>query len=323
MQSINVGDGASTFRPVPLEIRHLRLMVAIVEEGGLTRAASRLNLTQSALSHQLKQIEESLGVTLFTRVKKRLVLTDAGEEVVQRARRILADIADLETDLRERASGRRGKLRLATECYTCYEWLPPLLKRFYRRHPNVDVEIVADATADPLSALRRGEIDLAILSSSVTATDVETFELFSDELLLVVAPTHRLAGRSHVTAKDFTSEHLLTYSPPSENFFYTQYLARSSAPPQNITVIKLTEAILSMVRAGLGVTVAARWAVADELRTGRVAGVRIGADGYYREWRGALRASQRQGAPGYVSDFLDLVSESAAPVRFAERQARA
>jgi LysR family transcriptional regulator, regulator for metE and metH len=322
MRSIDAVDDVPAFRPVPLEVRHLRLMVGIVDEGGLTRAAERLNLTQSALSHQLKQIEESLGITLFTRVKKRLVLTDAGEEVVQRARRILADITDLETDLRERASGRRGKLRMATECYTCYEWLPPLLKRFYRSHPNIDVEIVADATSDPLSALRKGDIDLAILTSAVTSPDIETFDLFSDELLLVLAPNHRLAGRSHVTAKDFTGEHLLLYSPPAENFFYAQYLARSNAAPQSITVIKLTEAILSMVRAGLGVTVAARWAVADELRAGRIAGVRIGADGFYRSWQGAVRASQRQTVPAYVSDFLDLVAESAAPVRFADRQQR-
>src|SRR5688500_1801460 len=146
MRSITAVKEPVPFRPLPLEVRHLRLVVAIVEEGSLTRAGERLNLTQSALSHQLRQIEDSLGVSLFTRAKKRLVLTDAGEELTARARRILTEIADLESDLRQRASGRRGKLRIATQCYTCYEWLPPLLKRFYRSHPNIDVEIVADAT---------------------------------------------------------------------------------------------------------------------------------------------------------------------------------
>jgi len=311
----------TSFRPMPLEVRHLRLVVAIVEEGGLTRAGERLHLTQSALSHQLKQIEESLGVPLFTRAKKRLVLTDAGEELVERARRILADLAELESDLRERASGHRGKLRLATQCYTCYEWLPPLLKRFYRMHPNVDVEIVADATADALDALRAGRIDLAIASCLDDDSDVETYELFRDELLLLVAPSHRLASRAYVTDKDFTNEHLLLYSPASESEFYRTYLARSASPPQNVTAIKLTEAILSMVRAGLGVAVAARWTVAEELRQGRVAGVRIGPQGYFREWRGALRVPKGRGTPRYMLDFIDLISESAAPARFAERRA--
>ena len=319
MASIDRADGDSAFRPIPLEIRHLRLVVAIVEEQGLTRASERLNLTQSALSHQLKQIENSLGVTLFTRANKRLVLTDAGEELLDRARRILADISDLETALRERASGRRGRIRLATQCYTCYEWLPPLLKRFYRSHPDVDVEIIADATDAPLEALRKCEIDVAIISTPVEDAGVQVFDLFRDEMLLLVAPSHPLAKKAWVTPRDFTDEHLLVYSPPSENFFYRQYLARSAAPPRNVTVIKLTEAILSMVRAGLGVTVASRWAVADELRSGRIAGVRIGADGFYREWRAALRDSDGRQVPGYVSDFLELVGESAAPARFSGR----
>lgn len=316
MRSITAVKEPVPFRPLPLEVRHLRLVVAIVEEGSLTRAGERLNLTQSALSHQLRQIEDSLGVSLFTRTKKRLVLTDAGEELTARARRILTDIADLETDLRQRASGRRGKLRLATQCYTCYEWLPPLLKRFYRSHPDIDVEIVADATHDPLDALRNGQIDLAIVSCPTDDANVEVFPLFRDELLLLVAPSNPLARKSHVTPKDFTDEHLILYSPPSENHFYRSYLARTAAPPENVSVIKLTEAILSMVRAGLGVTVAARWAVADEIRSGRVAAVRIGPDGFYREWSAALRTSSRH-VPEFMSDFLDLISGTAAPARFA------
>jgi LysR family transcriptional regulator, regulator for metE and metH len=319
MRAIANDDAAAAFRPLPLEIRHLRLVVAVVEEGGLTRAGERLNLTQSALSHQLRQIEESLGVSLFTRAKKRMVLTDAGEELVQKARQILAEMSDLESNLRDRALGRRGTLRLATHCYTCYEWLPPLLKRFYRSHPNVDVQITADATADPLAALCKGQIDLAILSGDVEEPNVDTFELFTDELLLLVAPTHPLAAKKYVTHADFAGEHLLLYSPPAENHFYRHYLAHAAAPPQNVTVIKLTEAILSMVRAGLGVTVAAHWAVADELRTGRLAGVRISKEGFHRQWRAAVRTSQRRMVRDYIADFIDLVSEASAPVRFAER----
>ncbi len=310
-----------TFRPLPLEVRHLRLVVAVVEEGGLTRAGERLNLTQSALSHQLKQIESSLGVSLFTRVKKRLVLTDSGAELVERARRILADITELVSYLREHASGKRGTLRIATQCYTCYEWLPPLLKRFHRSHPDVHVQIVADATADPLEALRAGQIDLAILSLDSDDANVDIFDLFRDELLLLVPPDHPLAAKPYVTQADFKNQVLLSYSPPDDSFFYLQYLAHSTAQPASVTVIKLTEAILSMVRAGLGVTVAARWAVAEELRSGRLVGLRIGSKGFYRQWRAAVRKSPQRERPAYVAGFIELVAGAAAPVRFAERQA--
>jgi LysR family transcriptional regulator for metE and metH len=308
------------FQPIPIEVRHLRLVTAIVDEGSLTRAGERLHLTQSALSHQLKQIEQSLGVQLFIRDRKRLVVTPAGQELIDRARRILADIAGLESELRERAAGRRGTLRLATHCYTCYEWLPPLLKRFRRSHPDVDVQIVADATDDPISALRRGEIDLAIVTSPFDGSNVHATPLFRDELLLVVPPNHRLAGRAHVTARDFAGEHLLLYSPPTENFFYRNYLAGSAAAPPEVTVIRLTEAVLSMVRASLGVTVAARWAVEHELRSGRLVGVRIGAGGFFREWSAAFRVPQHS-LPTYFTSFVDLVSQAAGPVRFAGRDA--
>jgi LysR family transcriptional regulator for metE and metH len=322
MPSMNRSEPESLFRPLPLEVRHLRLVVAVVEEGGLTRAGERLNLTQSALSHQLKQIETSLGVSLFTRVKMRLVLTESGAELVERARGILSDISDLESDLRERATGRRGSLRLATQCYTCYEWLPPLLKRFYRLYPNVDVQIVADATSDPVEALREGRIDLAILSSRADEAAFESIELFSDEMLLLVSPDHPLASKPYVTPSDFKDQTLLSYSPPSDSYFYQMYLAHSPQAPQTVTVIKLTEAILSMVRAGLGVNVAARWAVADDLREGRIAGVRIGSKGFFRTWYAALRRTPRRERPPYVGAFLDLIGSASAPVRFAERQAR-
>ena len=305
------------FRPLPLEVRHLRLVVAIVDEGGLTRAGAKLHLTQSALSHQLKQIESSLGVTLFARTRKRLVLTEAGAELVERARAILAEIGELENDLRDRASGRRGTLRIATECYTCYGWLPPLLKRFHRKHPGVDVQIVAEATSAPVDALKEGKIDLAIITKQPRADDAETIALFRDEMLLVVPPAHRLAKKEYVTARDFTGEHLILYAPPQESYFYRNYFGRSPAAPPKVSVIRLTEAIFSMVRAGLGVSVQARWAIADELRSGRLTGVSVGPEGFHREWLAAVRPVHGRALPAYVTDFASLISDNAVPARFA------
>lgn len=304
-------------RPAPVDTRSLRLVLAIVDEGGLTQAARRLNLTQSALSHQLKQVEGALGVALFLRQRRKMVLTDAGQRLLERARPIVADLDALGEELRDHAAGARGRLRIATECYTCYEWLPPVLLRFHRRHPGIDVGIVAEATGDPVAALERGDIDLAIITRGYESPAIETLDLFQDELLLVVPPDHPLAARRYVRPRDLERERLLLYTPPSENFFYRDFFSAAQRPGR-VEVVRLTEAILSMVRAGLGVTVAAAWAIAPQLASGKLVGVRIGARGYRRDWKAAVRRSPHP-RPARIEDFVRLVAATVKPARFAAR----
>lgn len=305
-------------RPIALELRHLRLVLAIEEERGVTRAGVRLHLTQSALSHQLREIEDRLGVPLFLRVKRRLVLTDAGHRVADAARRLLAEVVDLEEDLRGRRAGRRGALRLTTECYTCYDWLPPLLKRFEKRYPEVEVRIAVEATRRPLEALSEGSVDLALVTAPVDSNDVATRPLFDDELVLVTAPEHRLASRRFVRPADLADERLLLYSDAAESRFYQQFLVRAGVTPRDVAQVQLTEAIVSMVKAGLGVSPLARWAIERELRRGDVAGVRLGERGLQRSWLAATRRGSRE--PAYLADFADLVASHAVPSRFSERR---
>src|SRR5712691_4518724 len=135
-----------------LEVRHLRLVRAVAARGSLTRAGADLNLTQSALSHQLRDIELRLGTALFLRVGKRMVLTPPGERLLRSADEVLATIERTEDAIRQLAGASHGLLRISTECYTCYHWLPPLLKAYRRTHPAVDVRIDADATLRPIEA---------------------------------------------------------------------------------------------------------------------------------------------------------------------------
>lgn len=307
---------AGLLQPLVLELRHLRLVLAIEQEGGLTRAGERLNLTQSALSHQLREIESRLRLPLFDRVKNRLVLNAAGRELVAGARRVLAEVTALEEGLRDWAGDGRGLLRLTTECYTCYEWLPPLLARFERQHPRVEVRIVVEATARALDAVREGEVDLAIVTRGGAGVELEP--LFEDEMLLLVAPGHRLAERPFVRPRDLARERLLLYSPPAASNFYQQFLAAAGVEPQATAQVQLTEAIVSMIRAGLGVGPLPRWAVGEELRRGTVVGVPLGERGLYRQWSAATRLGARR--PRYLGDFLELVTTAAGPSRFAQRQ---
>src|SRR5262245_53111190 len=148
-----------------LELRHLRLLAAIVDEGGVTPAARRLHLTQSALSYQLRDAEDRLGTALFLRVGKKMVLTPAGEELLASARRILADVERTEERVRGFGTGATGTIRLSTECYTCYHWLPQVMDPFRRAYPGVDVRIDVDATRRTVPALLAGTLDVGIISS--------------------------------------------------------------------------------------------------------------------------------------------------------------
>src|SRR5215213_1979984 len=122
-----------------LEIRHLKLIKAIAREGSVTKAGNRLHLTQSALSHQLRDAEQKLGARLFTRLNKRMLLTPAGERLLVSADNVLEEI------IRQIALSREGVLRLSTQCYTCYHWLPSMLKLFQQKFPRVDVQIMVEA----------------------------------------------------------------------------------------------------------------------------------------------------------------------------------
>ncbi len=301
--------------PLKLEVRHLRLVLAIAEEKTVTRAGERLHLTQSALSHQLRDIEDRLGLDLFHRTGRRLVLTDAGQKVLTASRGILAELGGLEDELGQYAKSRRGTVRLSTECYTCYHWLPQVLTRFQATHDGIDVRIVPEATRRPLEALREGALDIAIVTGAPAEIGIESEVLFRDELVLVVPPDHRLAKRKRIMPADLETEHLILYCAPEDSTFYNEYLVPAGVVPRQISEIQLTEAIVSMVREGIGVSVMARWAVAPDVDEGKVAVVPFGS-GFEREWRAAFRSRGR--VPAHVKAFVDAISLKSIPVDFPD-----
>src|SRR5262245_23486087 len=166
-----------------LEIRHLRLVEAIAEEESVTGAGVRLHLTQSALSHQLRDIETRLGTPLFLRLNKRMLLTPAGERLLTSARDVLDRLRRAEDEIRRSAADGGGLLRLAVECYTCYHWLPPVLsmRSFREKYRRVEVRIVAEATRQPLEWLLQGKLDLAVVSSPARDRRLVRRPLFQDE----------------------------------------------------------------------------------------------------------------------------------------------
>lgn len=291
-----------------LEIRHLQMLVAVSEEKSVTKAGNRLHLTQSALSHQLRHIEERLNTALFLRIDKKMVLTPAGERLLNSARLILDELRRAEEDVGHIAAERKGVLRISTQCYTCYNWLPDLLTQFNQTNPGIEVDIVVEATRQPLQALLDGKLDVAIVNRAVRDRRLIFRPLFKDELVVIVPPQHRLAGRPFVRPSDLAHERVIIHGTPQENAVFQSLLIPAGVAPKHVSQVQLTEAIIEMVKAGLGVGAMATWAVREQVASGKLCALRLTPKGFQRQWSAALLRQKNQ--PPYLSDFVNLLAEA-------------
>ncbi len=290
-----------------LEVRHLRLIDAISRQGSVTGAGSVLHLSQSALSHQLKELEERLGVPLFHRVRKKMLPTQAGERLLAGARTILEELGALEGELADLNADQAGVLRISTECYTAYHWLPGRVAVFAEKFPRVQVQVVIEATGRPIDALVRGDLDLAIVTSTPNRQDVDYRPLFQDDMLVVLRRCHPLASRPHFPVEAFAGETLIVYNSPYEGFTFESVLQPAGVRPRGILQLQLTEGILEFVRAGMGVAVLARWAVAPYLESGELVGLQLTERPLRRQWSAATLRCETP--PPHLSEFMRLLSD--------------
>jgi LysR family transcriptional regulator for metE and metH len=236
-----------------------------------------------------------------------MVLTPAGEQLLRSAVEVLATIERTEEAIRRLAVAGGGVLRISTECYTCYHWLPSLLKEYRPAHRRVEIQVVAEATHHPLPYLLDGRLDLAIVSDPVRDRRLVVRRLFDTEMVVIVAPGHPLAARPYVRAEDFAHETLLIYPPKEESSIYQDVLVPAGIRPAELQQIQLTEAIIELVKAGLGVAVLARWAVAPYVKAGALRAVPLTRRGYRRPWSAATLKDVAR-VP-YVRDFIDLIAK--------------
>lgn len=288
-----------------LEVRDLKLARAVVRDGGLTAAAARLHLTQSALSHQLADLERRLGTALFVRAGRKLVPTAAGERLARAAEALLPPLEAAEKEVAGLGASEKGLIRVSTECYTAYHWLPAALAEFGRAFPRVAVEIVVEATRRPMAALLDGRLDLAIVSERSGNRLVGHHLLFEDEMLAVMAPHHPLAASATLSPRQLAAETLILYAIPlTASDVFQRFLRPAGLVPARVVNVELTEAIVELVRAGQGIAVMASWAVAPEVRAGRLVARRLGRRGLRRRWYAAVRARH---VPDHLRAFVDQV----------------
>ena len=291
-----------------IELRHLNAIVALADSGSVTRAASRLHVTQSALSHQLAALENYLDVALFERQQRPLKLTPAGSALLQLARRMLPEVAATQQAIaRIKTAPLTHELRIAVECHTCYDWLMPAMDAYRERHAEVELDLVPGFHAEPLALLTEHQADLVIVSEAKRQAGIAYHPLFSYEMVALTARDHALAAKPYLTARDFGQETLITYPVPDRMLDLVRRVLKPAKvnPPRRTA--ELTIAILQLVASRRGIAALPRWAVQTYLERGYVVAQAIGAKGLWGELYAAVRGTEQE---DYI-EFSTLLASTA------------
>ena len=291
-----------------LELRHLKAIVALADTGSVTRAATRLHLTQSALSHQLAALEDYLDLPLFERQQRPLKLTAAGEILLQVARRVLPELeAARQSIIRLKAAPPTRDLRIAVECHTCYDWLMPAMDHYREAFPEVELDLVAGFHVDPIALLNEYQADVVVVSEAAPQSGITYFPLFAYEMVALTARQHRLAVKDYLVAEDFTEETLITYPVPD----HMLDLVRRVLKPAGINPVRrtaeLTIAILQLVASRRGIAALPRWAVQTYLDRGYVVARSIGEQGLWSKLYAAVRSNEQE----IHAPFAAVIAETA------------
>ncbi len=247
-----------------IEFRHLRTIKAIHDHGGLAKAADALNITQSALSHQIKGLEDQAGVELFVRRSKPMKLSPAGQRLLRLAEQVLPQVEALAEEFSGLRSGQMGRMHIAIECHACFEWLFPVLESFRKSWGDVDVDIRPGLAFDALPALMKEEVDVVISSDPENLPGVTFTPLFEYSPVFVAASTHPLAEKPWIDAEDFRGQTLITYPVDRSRLdIFSQLLTPAKVEPAAIRQVELTAVILLLVASNRGVAVLPDWVVRE------------------------------------------------------------
>ena len=300
-----------------IEFRHLRTVRAIHAAGGLARAADVLNITQSALSHQIKGLEDQAGVELFVRRSKPMTLTAAGLRLLRVADKVLPEIEALEAEFSGLREGSSGRLHIAIECHACFEWLFPVLEAFRHSWGDVDVDIRPGLAFDALPALQKEEVDLVVSSDPETLRGISFKPLFDYEPVFVAAAAHLLAQKPYVEAEDFRGETLITYPVDRSRLdVFTELLTPAKVEPASVRQVELTAVILMLVASNRGVAVLPDWVVREARYSSDYVVRPLTAQGLTKRLYAAVRDDDA--AKPYMAHLLKLAREI--PMRLQRRE---
>jgi LysR family transcriptional regulator for metE and metH len=291
-----------------LEFRHMETLLALAECGSLSKAAERLCLTQSALSHQLKALESHYGAALVEKNIRPLRFTAIGQRLLTLARQVLPLVAEAGRDVARLAQGHAGPLRVTVQCHNCFDWLMPAMDSYRSLWPEVELDIISGFVIDPLPLLERGEAELAVIHDRPPPHPHVTFSpLFRYQSVALMSPKHPLAAKSWLEARDFADETLITYPVPDEMLDVMKHcLIPAGVNPRRRTA-ELTVAILQLVASGRGIAALPSWTVGNYIERGYVVSRPIGPSGLSCELYAATTHAGAEAA--YIREFISLTRE--------------
>lgn len=290
-----------------IELRHLKTLLALEETGSVSLAAKRVFLTQSALSHQIRMLENHYGAPLFERKSTPLRFTPVGERLLRLAHDLLPQVTDAERDLARIIEGEAGELRIAVECHTCFDWLMPAMGEFRPIWPQIELDIVSGFQADPIGLLLQHRADLAIVSEAEKQNGISFQPLFAYEMVGICAPDHPLAAKNVWTAEDFIGETLITYPVPDEMLDLPKkiLIPKNINPPRRHS--ELTIAIIQLVASRRGIAALPYWTVMPYLEKGYIVHRQITGDGLQSKLYAAIRTEDTD--KSYLNNFCQIIRE--------------
>lgn len=246
-----------------LEIKHLRMVCAISETENMTRAAERLHITQSALSQQLKDIEDKLSTALFFRTPKKMILTPIGKKLLATATHVIERVEEAELEIAKTVSGERGELKVGAHCVFCYKWLPGVMQKFQSKFPNIQFEIGNAHDVPREIESERYHIIITILA--LPEDRFTSMPLFSDQIVCIMPNDHPLSAQPFIKTEHFHGCSLISHAEKEKNRFYQAFLKSEGIRPKKMMTVGPPQAIIDMVASGFGISVVPRWAIREAL----------------------------------------------------------
>ena len=292
-----------------LERIHLSIVQQVEKQGSLTAAAGVLNLTQSALSHSMKKLEQQLGIDVWLREGRSLRLTQAGQYLLAVANRVLPQLDQAESLLRQFAQGERGTLRIGMECHPCYQWLLKIVSPYLSAWPDVDVDVKQKFQFGGIGALFGYEIDLLVTPDPLYKPGLHFEPVFDYEQVLVVAHTHPLAAAPYIEPRQLSDQVLITYPVEPERLdVFSQFLLPAGIAPRRHKTIETTDIMVQMVASGRGVAALPRWLVQEYAQQMAVRSVRLGAHGLAKQIH--LGAREADLTTDYLRAFIEQARQA-------------
>jgi DNA-binding transcriptional LysR family regulator len=298
-----------------MEIKQLKAFVAIAEEKTFTAGARRVNLTQAAVSMQIRQLEEEIGLPLFTRTPRRVILTEAGELLLERARRILREHNSVKAELAEIAGAEHGRLRIGSaSAMFATAQLPTILEKLKKRFPSAEISVSSGTSKTLVDKILHGNMDIAFVSLPIETQNVLTELLYEDEVVAIAHPSHAMAGERYISPAALAAENLiLGEEGGNTRRMIDDFFGAANLKPNIVMELSRQEAINKMVENNMGVGIASAKSALAEVRHGKIVSWLI--EGAEIRWN--LGLARLRG--GYFSpiakEFTNICRES-----FAERE---